>query len=153
MVNDAIKWEAYSKAGNPEVDDATIEYIEQRICHKLPVDYLKIAKTENGKRPIPGDIDVGKRSTVFTCLLTLRKDDDPSNNSLLASFKNNDDRGDDIVPFALAGGGSRFCFDYRQNKDNPIVVFDNSDFEIEDSRAIVYVANSFTALLEKLYAE
>ena len=148
-----INWEPYSENSITNVSVENIESIEKKLGIQLPGDYLQVAKIYNGKRPIPGDIDVGKRSTVVTFLLTLEAEENNSPDSLLSSYKNNDDRDNKIVPFAIAGGASRFCFDYRKNNLNPTVVFDNSDLEFSDPRSIVNVCDTFTDFLEKLYSD
>jgi len=148
-----ITWESYSENSVADVSLEQIEAIEKKLNVRLPDDYLLIAKLHNGKRPIPGDIDVGKRSTIVTFLLTLEAKDSNSSDSLLSSYQNNDDRDDKIVPFAIAGGASRFCFDYRENISTPTIVFDNSDIEYADPRSTVKVCNTFTEFLGKLYSD
>jgi len=148
-----INWESYSENSVADVSMDQIEAIEKILGVRLPYDYLLIAKLHNGERPIPGDIDIGKRSTIVTYLLTLEAEVSNSSDSLLSSYQNNDDRDDKIVPFAIAGGASRFCFDYRENNSIPTIVFDNSDIEYSDPRSIVKVCNTFTEFLEKLYLD
>lgn len=146
-------WHKGSKNACPDQAGKNISEIEKIIGVKLPEDYVKVSKEYNGLRPVPSEINVGKRSTSINFLLTLEVGNNVSSDSLLFSYRHNDDRGNLIVPFAATGGASRFCFDYRASLSNPTIVFDNADFEADDPNAITLVADSFTNFLEMLYDE
>ncbi|MCI3197606.1 SMI1/KNR4 family protein [Bacillus sp. HU-1818] len=50
--------------------------------------------------------------------------------------------------------GNEICFGYRQNKENPSLVFCDHEIAYEDSNgALSDICDSFTELVNKLYEE
>jgi hypothetical protein len=56
-----------------------------------------------------------------------------------------------LIPFAPDGGGNYVCFDYRDCKENPPIVFWHH--EIEENEGIFPLANSFDEFTNNLKSE
>lgn len=56
-----------------------------------------------------------------------------------------------LIPFAPDGGGNYICFDYRNCKENPLIVFWHH--EIEENEGIFHLADSFEDFLNSLKSE
>jgi hypothetical protein len=57
----------------------------------------------------------------------------------------------ELIPFAPDGGGNYICFDYRNCKENPPIVFWHH--EIEENEGIFHLADSFEEFLNSLKSE
>lgn len=58
---------------------------------------------------------------------------------------------DGLIPFAPDGGGNYICFDYRNCKENPPIVF--WDHGVEENEGIFYLADSFNEFINNLKSE
>ena len=74
------------------------------------------------------------------------------NNEILDAIKNPPEffpKG--LIPFSQDGGGNYLCFDYRNYKENPPIVFWHH--AIEENEGIFYLANSFEEFINSLKSE
>lgn len=56
-----------------------------------------------------------------------------------------------LIPFAPDGGGNYICFDYRNCKENPPIVFWHH--EVEENEGVFHLANSFDEFINNLKSE
>lgn len=56
-----------------------------------------------------------------------------------------------LIPFSQDGGGNYLCFDYRNCKENPPIIFWNH--EVEENEGIFYLADSFEEFINGLKSE
>src|SRR5690606_3082757 len=102
----------------------------------------------NSGTPMPYSYDFeGRKGAVFDRLLS----HDPNSPSYIVSTYNavKDRLPKGIYPFAEDTFGNLICFDYREDMENPSIVF--WDHERPDHKNIFPVCSSFTDLLNKLY--
>ena len=57
---------------------------------------------------------------------------------------------ENVIPITDDTGNCWYCFDYNQDPKNPPIVFIVGDYEKDDPRSIIRVADNFTQLLQKL---
>ena len=57
----------------------------------------------------------------------------------------------DLIPFAPDGGGNYICFDYRNCREDPPIVY--WDHGIEENEGIFHLADSFEEFLSMLKSE
>jgi hypothetical protein len=56
-----------------------------------------------------------------------------------------------LIPFAPDGGGNYICFDYRNCKENPPIIFWHH--EIEENEGVFHLADSFEEFISNLKSE
>jgi hypothetical protein len=56
-----------------------------------------------------------------------------------------------LIPFSQDGGGNYLCFDYRNSKENPPIVFWHH--AVEENEGIFYLADSFEEFINNLKDE
>lgn len=155
-----------------EVDDLTIREVENKLGVYFPDDYKECVKINNGARPTPYCFLVNGVERIFGALLRIINPDD-GHFELLETYRDIKDRlPEGVIPFAEDPFGNFICFDYKDHKKNPIVVFwyhegawpieelmEEEGLTKEEAEKVVreenirYVASSFTELLEMLYAD
>jgi len=148
-----IEWLDYIWEKEKAVDLKSINQFEDSVDVKLPNEYLECLVSNQGKTPEPSSIKVRNGVDMVTILLhSLTEEKDPDNYIYSIYKQHNllaEDQSSLLIPFAEAGGSSIFCFDYRDKKDNPAIVFINTD--LEGDEAIIPIADSFASFLEMLY--
>ncbi len=155
-MNTALNWEVYD-SDVPTHDPAQIGRLEAALGIKLPRDYVDAVNAHAGKSTSLEQIDVGKGSSVFGTLFFIS--DDAAlrghyNNVYKALDDVRDWSGTDevvFVPFSSNTSSGLYCFDYRESKDSPSVIFVDLEREPEHERALVPLASSFSEFLSKLY--
>ena len=146
-MNTKIKWLLIGL----KIDRKKIKEIEKKIGIKFPEDYIDCVVNNHGGTPKKKAYDFkDRKEAVFNRLLSYN-DESPINilkiYNLMKSYLPKY-----IIPFAEDPFGNNICFDYRENKSSPKVVFwDHEVAGMNPDRAIQYICESFTELLEKLY--
>jgi|SRR5690606_852247 len=134
--------------GEP-IDRSVIRNTEKAFGVTFPDDYVECVLKNNGGSPMPNVYDFeGRKGAVFGRLLN----HDPNGpNNILRMYDAIQDRlPEGIYPFAEDTFGNFICFDYRQDKENPSIVFWDHE-KTSCKTAIFPVCRSFTELLNKLY--
>ena len=145
-----LKWDFYeSPPTNKEID-----FIEEKIDIRFPRDFIACVKDYNEGSPSPRIFDCksqfdGKNiETSFGGLMSFNPEDIEY---ILQSYKvlRSEHSQDLIVPFAADAGGNLICFDYRETKENPPVVYWEHE-AYPPEKAITYLAPTFTDFLKML---
>ena len=146
-MNNKIKWDRKLVPVNEEI----IHDVENKLGIKFPDDYIHCVIENHGARPIPKVYDIGdKKGKVFGFLLSYDKNDDYYFIDEYNALKEILSIG--VIPFADDPIGNNICFDYREDKDNPVVVYWDHEIAANNpEKAIIYICDNFTDLLEKLY--
>lgn len=159
MIN---KW----KGVKPLKIASSLQQIENTWNIELPQSFKQIVYKSNAGVPEPNAFDTDQsKGKQFAELLNCNLEDE---DNILQEYELISDKLPSLVfPFAADAGGNYVCFDYRQKKSEPSVVFWNHEerFDIEDGElvnkdvdeesdlhVIEYVAENFEAFLNKLYA-
>ncbi|PEI85225.1 SMI1/KNR4 family protein [Bacillus pseudomycoides] len=138
-----IKWE---RTHDP-ITEQIISEVEEKFNVIFPQDYKNCVMKYNGGHPVPNIFlfeDGGEG--VFDCLLSYT-------NEYISITVTYDiispyiPKG--IIPFATDPFGNKICFDFRNDKHSPTIVFYDSD-EC-DEQAIEYICNTFTNLIDSLH--
>lgn len=158
-----LKWE-YADTGvsNKEVKDTG-----EKIGYHLPKDYINCVSENGGASVLPEEFIVDNIERCFGSLFSFDKGSGEYIVKKYEVYKPTLPK--DIFPIASDPGGNLICFDYKDNENNPVVVFwehENAgekemlmrDEGITEEQAeerarenVFYVAESFTAFLDKLY--
>lgn len=125
--------------------DQVVRQAEDELRVPLPADFLAIARNHQGARPEPAGIDLRDGFVTDVDCLFHFADSPFTSNILAAGFPYEDVLPKGIIPFARDIGGDVFCFNYRDDYDNPSVVFFGSGF------GMIPLAPSFTAFLALLH--
>jgi hypothetical protein len=143
-----IKWLFTKNKSNQQ----EIIKIEKLFNIKFPKDYIDCAVQNHSGAPSPDVYDFkNHKEAVFEWLLSL---DTESTSYIVNDYNMIKDRlAVNIYPFASDPFGNYICFDYRVGKDKPpkIVFWDHEIASGDPEKAISYICDSFTELLEKLY--
>ncbi|PGZ98486.1 1,3-beta-glucan synthase regulator [Bacillus pseudomycoides] len=144
-----------------------VKNVEQELGIKFPLDYIECVMKNNGAHVSPEVFEVEGKRRVFGTLLTYDMDDDENIIEVFNDYK--DTLPAELVPFAFDPAGNLICFDYKNNKNNPVVVFwehenvgekemlmreEGLTEEQVEERArenVFYVASTFTEFLNKLH--
>ncbi|MCY6485230.1 SMI1/KNR4 family protein [Clostridium aestuarii] len=140
-----LEWDFTSK----KISQETINRVQEKLGVKFPEDYLKCVKENNGGYPSLNLFDFTKKEgAVIKVLLSF---DLNEYENILEVYKwVKDSLPSKVYPFAADPFGNYICFDYRTNKEEPIIVFwDNKEANSEN--CIVYICDTFTKFLLKLY--
>ncbi|NMD71269.1 SMI1/KNR4 family protein [Bacillus sp. DNRA2] len=158
-----IQWRSW----DDPVTKIEVEKVGEKLGVKLPLEYIEIAMNYNGAHVSPDLFQVDGKERVFGTLLTFDTEDDEYILEVFNDYKDTIPK--KIIPFAFDPSGNLICFDYKNHEDNPIVVFwehenawekemlileEGLTEEMAEERArenVFYVAESFTAFLEKLH--
>ncbi|MBS2970793.1 SMI1/KNR4 family protein [Metabacillus sp. KIGAM252] len=129
------------------IADKEINLVEQYFGIEFPKDYKECVKKYNGGYPEPDVFKVGEdREEIFLCLLSYTSEE---SNIVKVYDLGAGSFPSGIFPFARDPFGNKICFDYRESKDSPEIIF--LDHELEGEEAIYYVCETFTGLLDRLY--
>lgn len=130
------------------IGETTIKTVEKALDIKFPSDYVTTILNNNGARPSKKIFDFkNTKGAVFNRLHGLTEE------SLSFRGLRRDRRMlSGIVPFAGDPFGNEICFVYRQNKENPSMVFwDHEIAYVDPNEALSHICYSFTKLVNKLY--
>ncbi len=158
-----VKWRSWD---DPVTKD-DVTGVGKKIGVKFPLDYIEVAMNFNGAHVSPELFQVEGKEKAFGILLTYDNEDDEHLLEVFHDFK--DTLPQKVVPFAFDPAGNLICFDYKDDENNPIVVFwehentgekemlmheEGLTEEQAEERArenVFYVADTFTDYLDKLY--
>lgn len=126
-----------------------LERVEKAWGVRLPVDFTQCVQENNGGCSSRDVFDVSGRSRVFNRLFRFNADSD---SYVLDCFEDMQDRlVDRVFPIADDVFGNAICLDYRQDRENPSIVFWDHEVASQDPEAAVaYIAASFTEFLQML---
>ncbi len=146
----AIRWiPRIWKAARP-AKPHEVEALERAWGVKLPEDYKHVAMTHQGMAPEPSVLDVGRGNAVMAELLTISESEEFRAYSMSDTHKLIQPHVPvGIYPFASTANGDYLCFDFRNSRSSPGVIFYFT--EALGASAIHPVAESFSALLAKLH--
>ncbi len=125
-------------------DPKAVKAAENELRVNLPPDFLAIAAVHQGATPSPAKIWLPNGSGTAVAHLFHFEDAPFTSNILAAGFPWQDSLDKGVIPFAADIGGDLFCFNYREDYDNPPVLY----FSV-DTGALPLAANftDFIALL------
>ncbi|WP_375450866.1 SMI1/KNR4 family protein [uncultured Devosia sp.] len=121
-----------------------VKTAENRLRVNLPPDFLAIAALHQGAAPVPANV-VLPNGFVTALAHLLHFEASPIVSNIVAAqlpWTGVIDKG--IIPFAADIGGDVYCFNYREDYDNPGVAFFSVDF------GTVPLASSFTDFVKSL---
>lgn len=129
-----------------------VEDVESLFGVKLPQDFREVIISHSGGCPLPHTYDFGEHDeAVLHNLLNFDKEE---KYNVFKTYNLIKDRlQDKIYPFAEDPYGNHICFDYRESKENPKVVFCDHELTKDDSDNFQFICNSFTELIDKLYED
>ena len=151
------------------VSEEEVEKIGDEMGFEFPKDYRSCVTVNNGANVEPHLFNIGNRQKVFGTLLSYEKGNDEYIVDVYNCYRNTLPNG--VVPFAFDPSGNLICFDYKEHKDNPIVVFweheeawekemlmdeEGLTKEQGEQRArenVFYAAATFTEFLDLLYED
>ncbi|MBN1698939.1 MAG: SMI1/KNR4 family protein [Spirochaetales bacterium] len=142
-----VKWFVKKK----DISDKEIIKVENIFNIRFPEDYRECVKINNGGAPKPEAYDFkDHKEAVFEWLLNFNEG---LANNIIKTYNAIKDRlVDNIYPFASDPFGNYICFDYREDKKAPKIVFwDHEVASRYPEDAISYICDSFSELLDKLY--
>ncbi|MFF2484319.1 SMI1/KNR4 family protein [Paenibacillus sp. NPDC058071] len=158
-----MKW----RSADEQVTLEEVEIVAEQLGVKFPFDYIECVMENNGAHVSPELFEVEGKEKAFGTLITFDKDDDEFIANVFNDY--NDTLPEKVIPFAFDPGGNLICFDYKENEEKPVIVFWNHEGAAEKAllvnsegmtkeqaektarRNVFYVADSFTAFLNKLY--
>jgi len=134
------------KFGNSDVTIEDIQFVENKLNYKLPKEFIKISLENDGGYPYPDTFFINSEDDVFNNLLSFKKDE---SSNLLDTYQEISDRlnSDSIIPFGEDPFGNYLCFDFRENKSIPKIVF--FDHELEKNN-ILPISDNFEMFLNSL---
>jgi cell wall assembly regulator SMI1 len=146
-----IVWEEYLDI--PLAKDEEIQKAEQQFGVAFPEEFKQILKSSQGKTPVPNIIESEEVCKVtFGPILHVLSGEEPAYSISRAKeiwgryYPN-------LLPIANSGDGCIFAYDFSKDKENPPVVFVNSEADPEDDEddeRLLFVAHSLTELLSNL---
>lgn len=110
----------------------------------LPEDFLDIAAEHQGVRPVPFSFDLPGGITQDVEHL-LHFESESFSNLVTRRFPLEDVLDDGVVPFAECLGSGVLCFDFRADRDAPVVAYWST------GTGLVPLASSFTAFVALLH--
>lgn len=139
-----VNWR-FSKAISVEV----IKAAESYFGIKFPSDYAHCAGNHNGGYPKPHSFPHAGSVEALNNLITL---DASGEYNIYEVYEHIRDRmAEKVVPFARDPFGNYLCFDYRRSEQPVIVFWDHEVAYRDKDKAITFVCNTFTELLDSLF--
>ncbi len=140
-----IKW----ICENDALSNEFIGYTEEKLGIKFPLDFIRIAMQNDGGYPSPNRYTLNETQEIFNNLLSFDEDDI---SNIIQTYKDVEDRLlENVIPFAEDPFGNLICFDYRKN-DVPSIVFWDHEIAFSDkAKAIAFICDSFSDLLDMLH--
>ena len=142
----AMHWEPYLNIELQPVSPDELAQLEQEWAVRLPEEYKALVTSYQGMTPEPCVFAVGRGTSVFNVLLTIRPHEDREEYSVRRIhevLKPHIPEG--IFPFAETPGGESICFDYRSNPAQPKIVL------VTVETFIYPIADSLNDFLNKLH--
>ncbi|MED1058862.1 SMI1/KNR4 family protein [Bacillus mycoides] len=133
----------------------------------FPSDYVECAITNNGSAVLPYKFEVDGVTRVFGTLLSYDTDSSEYIVKVYRTYATTIPK--ELVPFAFDPAGNLICFDYKNAKNNPVVVFwghENAgekemlmrqegltEAQVEElaRENVFYIADTFTDFLSELH--
>ena len=158
-----IKWEFADEPVSQEV----VHTVGDNLGVKFPSDYIECVAINNGANAEPRLFDVENREKVFGTLLSFDENNDEFIVSVYNDYKLTLPK--EIVPIAFDPAGNLICFDYKDDKNKPTVVFwehENAgekemlmreegltEEQVEElaRENVFYIADTFSDFLDKLH--
>ncbi len=141
-----VRWEPYLNIALQPVTLSDLAQLENDWGVELPEEYKSLVASYQGMTPEPAVFDVGKGTSVFNVLLTLKSykgREAYSVGRIYEVLKPLVPAG--LFPFATTAGGEFICFDYRANSRQPQIAF------ITVETFIYSVADSLKDFLDQLH--
>jgi hypothetical protein len=149
MHNDFKEW--YSQG--TELDNLkAISAFEKEYNIKFPQEYITLVRFRDGgllKKDLFFYQDGQRKRNCVADFLCWQKETLGENECIPYEVNNPPEffpRG--LIPFAPDGGGNYLCFDYRNCKENPPIVFWHH--EVEENEGVFLLANSFDEFIDNL---
>lgn len=158
-----LEWE-YADA---EVSETKIKEIGLQLGFQLPQDYIDCVKINGGASVLPEEFNVGNVERCFGSLFSF---DEESSEYIVKKYEIYKlTLPQNVFPIAIDPAGNLICLDYKNNTENPIVVFwehENAgekemlmhqegltEAQVEElaRENVFFVANTFTEFLSKLH--
>jgi hypothetical protein len=142
----AVLWKPYLRGELQPVTAQDLDLLEQQWGVKLPETYKALVTAYQGMTPEPCVMNVGRGTSVFNVLLTMKSHPGQEGYSVRRIhevLKPHVPAG--IFPFAETPGGESICFDYRSAPAEPKVVL------VTVETFIYPIADSLTDLLNQLH--
>ncbi|HVG63290.1 MAG TPA: SMI1/KNR4 family protein [Hyalangium sp.] len=141
-----VHWEPYLNIELQPVNPDDLAQLEQEWGVKLPETYKALVTAYQGMTPEPCVMNVGRGTSVFNVLLTIKSHPEQEGYSVRRIhevLKPYVPAG--IFPFGETPGGESICFDYRNGSLEPKIV-------LVTVEAFIYpIADSLTDLLNQLH--
>ncbi|MGI8277119.1 SMI1/KNR4 family protein [Bacillus mycoides] len=133
----------------------------------FPSDYVECAITNNGSAVLPYKFEVDGVTRVFGTLLSYDTDSSEYIVKVYRTYATTIPK--ELVPFTFDPAGNLICFDYKNAKNNPVVVFwehENAgekemlmrqegltEAQVEElaRENVFYIADTFTDFLSELH--
>ncbi|GIP45115.1 SMI1/KNR4 family protein [Paenibacillus sp. J45TS6] len=133
-----------------ELSRADVLKVEEALGISFPSDYVECVLLRNGGQPVPDTFDFkDRKEAVFNSLIDLNVREKRNVLEVHNNLKNR--LPGNVFPFADDPFGNYLCFDYREGNNPSIVFWDHE--QLVDGRAnVLFVCNSFSDLLDKLYS-
>lgn len=158
-----LEWE-YADA---EVSETKIKEIGLQLGFQLPQDYIDCVKINGGASVLPEEFNVGNVERCFGSLFSF---DEESSEYIVKKYEIYKlALPQNVFPIAIDPAGNLICLDYKNNTENPIVVFwehENvgekemlmhqeglTEAQVEElaRENVFYIADTFTDFLSKLH--
>lgn len=124
--------------------------VERYLGIKFPQDYKECVKLFNDGYPEPDVFNVDEdNDIVFSCLLSFTNEEA---NILEVNDIASGYLPEGIFPFAEDQFGNLICFDYRQDKESPIIIFYDHETENEENK-FLRICDTFPELIEGLHED
>lgn len=136
--------------------EAELSAYEAEIGFRFPDDYRQAVMEHGGQRPEPNGVDVGNMIAVLSAVLLVADIEDDVRESFayqadrLADWAAEGALAKQLVPVASSPAQGIFCYDLREEREAPPIVYVSLDYPPDDARAIRPAAGSFSELLGKL---
>ncbi|WP_338664472.1 SMI1/KNR4 family protein [Pararoseomonas sp. SCSIO 73927] len=150
-------WTPYLRSDFPEAGDEDRARIEAETGHRLPEDYWRLARANQGRVPDPEYVRLegGGRARIGVFLFLIERErvtrTGERSYGLLSAFRGAQEMYPaGIVPFSDDTGGNFMAFDYRGGGE-PAIVF--LDHETEGEAGITRVAPDFGTMMGRREAE
>jgi len=154
---DKIKWLYPNKLSLQD-----IQKVEKYFDIKFPDDYISCVLDNDEAYPIPNVFLLENKEESFNNLLSVKSE---NLHGIIFSYDGMKQMiSTKLIPFADDGCGNKICFDYRESKTTPTVVFwdyekacieynnsGNTGSSLNYDNAITYICDSFTELLDMLH--
>lgn len=140
-----VTWVDGAIADPAPAPDTAVREAERQLRVPFPTDFLDVARAHQGAAPVPANIDLPNGFGTAVAHLFHFEASPFASNIVAAGFPAQDALDKGVIPFAADIGGDLFCFSYREDYDNPPVVFWSVDW------GTLPLAASFTDFVAMLH--